>query len=974
MDDGRRADGPNYALRFGAVLFGAAVVLTAADYVAGIPGLLVGVGVVSGTGAVLGSRVDRAFEQTVSNIESTIGASELTVADGEIRGLDAALEDQVEENRRLRERVDDLEAELAETEQRNERIETQTEQFREAMQLCAGGQLAHRIEIDDETPLDVGDDFNDMMDELEGTVRHLKDFIALVVSSSDEVLSGTEEVSEASDQISDAIQEIAEGATVQSERLQSVTHEMETLSSSIEEIAALSNDVTTLSERTADAGREGQEAAKTAIDGLNEMEDGSAEAVDAIESLRTEMEAIDELVEFISEVARKTNMLALNANIEASRNTSGSRSEDGFAAVAKEVKELAAETKEAADDIEKRIEDIHAQTEVATETVRETEERVAVHTDSIENALDALAEIAEYAEETNRGVQEIHTAANQQAESAQQVVALVDETASISEQTSDLAEEVTASAEEQTAALTDVSSSAKRLSENANWLHDTLDMYKARHDPPDTDRLSSAERTDAAAEADAGSMPTWTTGEPSSWPELSSSSSSASDSERERSSADRTADTGAATGTRSASAIEPAERSSGTTDDAAALPTQFQTGLATGEDSFLVGHRAATRAFTAMDTDRVDFCQVFCSPAYDYEDVLRGIRDVIGDEAKLIGATSAGEFTERTVSDGSVAVSLVASDTIEFFTGLGTAVSEGAADAVNEAVAELPSSVEGYPHLAAINLHDGLAGISDQIALVTQRDLGHDVSFVGGSASDDLTMNATHVFHDETVTTDSVVIALVASKEPVTITVGHGHSPISEPMTVTKSEGGRVIELDGKPAFEAWREAVESHLDGTDRTIDVDAIEGDSEELLELLTEFEFGIEEGHGAISGGYKIRWPGLTRSKAGPLEFPVGVPEGTVLRVMHSPPDEQIVSARETAEAAARNASGEVAGGFVYDCACRSIILGDEFDDAVDAMSEVLDVPFSGFETYGELCMERGQMSGYHNTSSVIMLLPT
>lgn len=994
-----REAGSNYSIRFGAVIFGATVLMAVAGNAAGFPGLVVGVVLVTGTGYVLGARVDQRHEEVVANIEAAIGKPDSGAGNGDIREVDIVIKERIDEIRKQRQGVDDLETKVDDLEtkaddletklqrekRQNERIESQTERFREAMQLVAAGQLAHRIETDEESSLDIADDFNEMMDELEGTMRHLKDFISLVVSSSDDVLSGTEEVSEASNQIGRVIQEISDGATAQSEQLQSVTNEMGTLSSSIEEIASLSDGVATLSERTAETGREGQRAVQTAIDGLNEMEDGSTEAVEAIESLRADMEAIDELVEFIREVAHETNMLALNANIEATRSTDESRDEGGFAAVAKEVKELAEKSKEAAEDIEKRIDDIHEQTEVATNTVRETEERIAEHTDSIETALDALTEIAEYAAETNHGVQEIYTAANQQAESTQEVVALVDETTTISEQTSELAEKVTASAEEQTAALTDVSKSARQLSQNANWLHDTLEMYKARQDPPGLERRSPAGRPDAttAAAGDSGpskpasskstsmeSTPSESTGT-SNWSDSMWGSAASTGSEWESST--RELEPEPTPETPSPSMTKSEGFSFDSTDDAGALPTQFQTGMAVDDDSFDAGYRAAAKAHEALGTDRVDFCQVFCSPEYEYEAVLAGIRDVIGDTPELIGASSAGEFTEQAVLEGSVAVSLVASDTIKFFTGLGTDVSEGAADAINQAVTDLPSSVDGYPHLSAINLHDGLAGVSDQIALVTQRNLGHDVSFVGGSAGDDLAMNATHVFHDDTIATDSVVIALMASKEPMTITVDHGHSPISEPMTVTKSDGGQVIEIDGKPAFEAWREAVESYLAETGRTIDFEAVEADSQELLRLLTEFEFGIEEGYGAINDGYKIRWPGLTLSKAGPLDFPVGVPEGIVLRVMHSPPDDQIVSARDTARAAVRNAAGDVAGGFVYDCACRSIILGDEFDDAVSAIDDELGVPFSGFETYGELCMERGQMSGYHNTTSVIMLLP-
>ncbi len=120
--------------------------------------------------------------------------------------------------------------------------------------------------------------------------------------------------------------------------------------------------------------------------------------------------------------------------------------------------------------------------------------------------------------------------------------------------------------------------------------------------------------------------------------------------------------------------------------------------------------------------------------------------------------------------------------------------------------------------------------------------------------------------------------------------------------------------------------------------------------------------------------MRWPGLTETTEGPLDFAVQIPEGEELRVMFSAADEQIESARSVASQAVDRLEGEPAGAFVYDCACRSMILGDDFGQAVDAMDEELgDTPLVGLETYGELCMQQGETSGFHNTTSVMMLLP-
>ena len=69
-----------------------------------------------------------------------------------------------------------------------------------------------------------------------------------------------------------------------------------------------------------------------------------------------------------------------------------------------------------------------------------------------------------------------------------------------------------------------------------------------------------------------------------------------------------------------------------------------------------------------------------------------------------------------------------------------------------------------------------------------------------------------------------------------------------------------------------------------------------------------------------------------------------------------------------------SRKAAGALVFDCVCRSIILGESFREAVGAMKEVIGpVPLLGFETYGEICMDPTQFSGFHNTTSVIVLIP-
>lgn len=399
------------------------------------------------------------------------------------------------------------------------------------------------------------------------------------------------------------------------------------------------------------------------------------------------------------------------------------------------------------------------------------------------------------------------------------------------------------------------------------------------------------------------------------------------------------------------------------------MGTEFETALGGSGESESVGRETARQALRRMETDEVDFCQVFASPEHDYEPLLAGIRSVIGDDAVLIGCSSAGELTDGGVESGGIAIGLVASDRMRFFASIATGLSEDVSSTIRAAVRELPTQVDGFPHLTGITLHDGLVGVGEEIALECQRVLGQRIGIAGGSASDDLRMEATHVFGEDKIVEDGIVVVLIASKSPTSISLDHGHEPLSEPLEVTDADGPVVNEIDNRPAFEVWRDAIADHAS---EHFDIDIESADDDMIADLTTRYEFGIDQG----GGQYKIRWPGLDvpNRDEGHLRFAVNIPEGTVLQVTSSSKDDQIECVRRAVDdGLSEMGETDVAGGFVYECACRSAILEDRFAEAPAALADELEEPFAGFQTYGEMCVERGQMSGHHNTTSVILLLP-
>ncbi|MGB9952949.1 FIST signal transduction protein [Haloarcula marismortui] len=395
-----------------------------------------------------------------------------------------------------------------------------------------------------------------------------------------------------------------------------------------------------------------------------------------------------------------------------------------------------------------------------------------------------------------------------------------------------------------------------------------------------------------------------------------------------------------------------------------------RTAVATGTSVATAGKRAGREATSTardrLDAERVDFCQVFASSEFDAEAVLAGVNALVGDETAVVGCTASGTFTEERAMDTGVAVTLVTSDSFRFDTALAAGLSDNTRGTVRDAVRSLPGNIE-EPYQSAIVLHDGLAGVGEQLSLAVQRRLGPYVEFAGGAASDGLRMESTPVFCDASVVEDAVVLVLVSGEKRPIITVNHGHSPISEPWEVTDVSGNVVHELNGEPAFGVWKDAVRDHVAET-LGVAVDDVPVGSAQLRKLMVAYLFGIDQGD-----TYKIRWPRTAIEETGALQFAVDIPAGTVLRIMHGDRRDQIRSAEQAAVDAVSLCDGNIAGAFVYDCACRQILFDDAFPAAVDGITSTLSAPVAGFETYGELCMQAGQLSGFHNTTTVLFALP-
>lgn len=396
------------------------------------------------------------------------------------------------------------------------------------------------------------------------------------------------------------------------------------------------------------------------------------------------------------------------------------------------------------------------------------------------------------------------------------------------------------------------------------------------------------------------------------------------------------------------------------------MATQFATGIVSTQDSYKAGHEVAKQTLDKIQNNqKPDLALIFCSAKHDTDAVMRGIKEVAGD-LPIIGCSSAGQFTdEGTLKDGLVCA-MIASDNHRFFTSIATNLKSNPVKTVKNACVSLPGPNHLYPEQSAILLIDGLAYKGEEAVLAAASVLGPKVKFAGGAAADDLSFKETKVFGKGQSLSDAISMCLVHSKKPVIIIVAHGHKPISESLKITKAKDHILYEVEGRPALEVWKDCIRDRV--SKEGIDVDKL--NLKELSKLFLTYEAGLMTGT-----DYKVRFP-ASCNEDGSMNFVCTMMEGAVIKIMWSDPHQQVESIRVACQKALKAAHGiDIAGGIVFDCACRAMILQDEFPKAVALGKNMIGgVPFVGCETYGEIAMEVGELSGFHNTTTVIMLFPS
>ncbi len=246
-----------------------------------------------------------------------------------------------------------------------------------------------------------------------------------------EAFSVSEKVNIAAEALNSRVEEVSHNSTVQRDRMTETATAMEEMNAAVMEVAQqaarASENSNTVKER-ADAGAE---VATRSMDAMENVRQKSLEMKEIMEKLEQEVMSIGEVMGVINEIADQTNLLALNAAIEAARAGEAGR---GFAVVADEVRKLAEKTMQSTQEVGNKIRSIKEVMNLSIKNMEETQESVKDATELVNQSGESLKEIMSLVEDTNLQVQAIATASEEQSAASEEITRAISEVTELAQQ------------------------------------------------------------------------------------------------------------------------------------------------------------------------------------------------------------------------------------------------------------------------------------------------------------------------------------------------------------------------------------------------------------------------------------------------------------------------------------------------------------------------------------------------------------
>lgn len=322
---------------------------------------------------------------------------------------------------------------------------------------------------------ELGQAFTKMAENLRSLIQKVTDSSQQVAASAEELTASSQQAAQASDHVSTSILHMAQETEKQVGAILNATTIVEEITKQTVQTAERGKSVLEIVGLTANATEQGRAAVDTAIHEMENIGEKSAAVEKAIAELVTGSREISEIVSLISSIAGQTNLLALNAAIEAARAGEQGR---GFAVVADEVRKLAEQSNQAAQKIGTLIRYNEEKMNQAVETTKASAEGIHSGVAIVTTTGNTFKQISDSVENLAKHIELIATAVGEIATGNERVASTIHSIEQLSQENSDEAQSISAATEEQVASMDEIASASQSLATMASDLQTEISKFK----------------------------------------------------------------------------------------------------------------------------------------------------------------------------------------------------------------------------------------------------------------------------------------------------------------------------------------------------------------------------------------------------------------------------------------------------------------------------------------------------------------